>query len=192
VAGRGSAVICVIHAHPYPGRSRLNRAFTEALRTAADVDLRELYDLYPDFDVDVEAEQRALARAELVVWMHPLYWYSVPALLKHWLDKVLALGWAYGEGGTKLAGKSCLWVPTTGGDERDFTAAGVHRRPFAHFELPIEQTARYCGMVWETPLVVYGADAMEAAQVDDAITALQRRLAAWRDARARTTVRASP
>ena len=58
--------------------------------------------------------------------MHPVFWYRVPALLKHWFDKVLAYGWAYGEGGTALHGKHCLWVPTTGGDERDFAPSGIH------------------------------------------------------------------
>ena len=70
---------------------------------------------------------RRSRRRALVVWMHPVYWYSVPALLKHWFDKVLALGWAYGEGGTALRGKHCLWVPTTGGDEDDVRAGGHAR-----------------------------------------------------------------
>jgi glutathione-regulated potassium-efflux system ancillary protein KefF len=61
--------------------------------------VHSLYDLYPDFDIDVDAEQAALKHADLVVWMHPIYWYSVPAMLKHWFDVVLLRGWAYGEGG---------------------------------------------------------------------------------------------
>ena len=44
-----------------------------------------------------------------IVLQHPLYWYSVPGLLKHWFDKVLARGFAYGAGGRELVGKR--WVP---------------------------------------------------------------------------------
>ena len=50
-----------------------------------------LAELYPDFDIDGDAERAALARARLVVWLHPFYWYGVPALMKHWFDQVLKL-----------------------------------------------------------------------------------------------------
>jgi len=173
-------VICVIHAHPYPSRSRVNRAFAEALATLADVDLRSLYALYPDFDIDVAAEQKALTSAQLVVWMHPLYWYSVPSLLKHWFDKVLEFGWAYGDGGGALHGKSCLWVPTAGGGEAAFAPGGLHGHSFASFAPPIEQTARFCGMRWETPHVVLDADDLDEARLTKLGAELLQRLSPWR------------
>ena len=174
-------MICVIHAHPYPGQSRINRALADALRGSKNLDLRSLYDVYPDFDIDVDAEQRALAPARLVVWMHPVYWYNVPALLKHWFDKVLSFGWAYGDGGTALHGKHCLWVPTTGGDEREYTASGLHGQPFDSFTPVIEQTARYCGMEWEPPYVIHGAHGIDDATLAGHAAALQQRLAPWRE-----------
>jgi glutathione-regulated potassium-efflux system ancillary protein KefF len=150
-------VIALIYAHPYPDRSRANRALLEAVRDVPGVQVRALYDLYPDFAIDVDAEQQALAAAHTVIWQHPLYWYSVPGLLKHWFDKVLAHGWAYGEGGTALRGKSCLWVTTTGGDESAFSASGMHAHPFSAFVPAILQTAQFCGMRFEEPLVVHAA-----------------------------------
>jgi len=101
-----------------------------------------------------EAEQAALSAADVIVWMHPVYWYSVPGLLKHWFDQVLVHGWAYGEGGNALRGKRCLWVTTTGGDEAAYSATGMHEQPFANFAPPIEETARFCGMHWESPVVI--------------------------------------
>jgi glutathione-regulated potassium-efflux system ancillary protein KefF len=172
-------MICVIHAHPYLSRSRVNRALADAVRDLANVELRPLYDLYPDFDIDVDTEQQALARARLVVWMHPVYWYSVPALLKHWFDKVLAFGWAYGEGGTALEGKHCLWVPTAGGAEETYVPGDLHARPFASYAPVIEQTARYCGMQWEPPHVVYDSNAIDDARLAGHAAALARRLAPW-------------
>ena len=85
-------MIVVVYAHPYPDRSRAGRALLEAVQGLLDVEVRSLYELYPDFGIDVEAEQEALTRADTIVWQHPLYWYSVPGLLKHWFDKVLAAG----------------------------------------------------------------------------------------------------
>jgi glutathione-regulated potassium-efflux system ancillary protein KefF len=174
-------MICVIHAHPYLSRSRTNRVLADALRGSENLDFRALYDLYPDFDIDVAAEQRALEQARLVVWMHPLFWYSVPALLKHWIDKVLAYGWAYGEGGMALSGKHCLWVPTTGGDEQAYTPSGIHAHPFASFVPAIEQTARFCGMRWEPPHVVHDANAIDEVRLSGHVARLKERLAPWRE-----------
>lgn len=149
-------MICLVYAHPYPDRSQLNRALLEAVRTVPALEVRSLYDLYPDFAIDVEAEQTALERAHVIVFQNPIYWYSVPGLLKHWFDRVLSPGFAYGDGGRALVGKHCLWVTTTGASEQGYAETGVHERPFAEFVPPLEQTARFCGMQWADPLIVFG------------------------------------
>jgi glutathione-regulated potassium-efflux system ancillary protein KefF len=121
------------------------------------VSVCSLYDRFADFSIDVEAEQQALLEADVIVWQHPLYWYSVPPLLKLWFDKVLAYGFAYGDGAAKLRGKRCQWVVTTGGDEAAFDDGGIHGHAFERFAPPIEQTAVFCNMRWQPPLVVHGA-----------------------------------
>jgi glutathione-regulated potassium-efflux system ancillary protein KefF len=151
------AAALLVFAHPYPERSIANRVLLTATEGLDGLETRSLYDLYPGFDIDVEAERRALVDASVLIWQHPMYWYSVPGLLKHWFDKVLTRGFAYGQGGTALVGKRCLWVTTTGGDEGAFTPAGYHAHPFGAFTPPVEQTARFCGMRWEEPFVVHGA-----------------------------------
>jgi glutathione-regulated potassium-efflux system ancillary protein KefF len=175
-----SQMILIIHAHPYPQHSRAGRALLEVVRGLPDLEVRSLYDLYPDFDIDVAAEQAALVRADLVVWLHPIYWYSVPAMLKHWFDVVHLRDWAYGEGGDKLRGKHCLWVTTSGGETSSFSETGVHQLPFAAFEAPLRQTALFCGMVWETPIVLHGAHVITQDEIGAAALAFRERLAAWR------------
>jgi glutathione-regulated potassium-efflux system ancillary protein KefF len=160
------ASILLIYAHPYPDRSIANRKLLEAVDGLQGVAVRSLYDLYPTFDIDVSSEQAALRGAQVVVLQHPMYWYSVPSLLKHWFDKVLARGFAYGQGGKALWGKRCFWVVTTGGDERAFSTQGMHGRPFREFMPVVEQTALFCGMSWEEPLVVYGAHRMPPRELD--------------------------
>lgn len=171
-------MIALVYAHPYPDRSRANRSLLAAVRDLPGIDTRALYDMYPDFAIDVEAEQEALVRAEVVVWQHPLYWYSVPALLKHWFDKVLANGFAYGDGGTALRGKRCLWVTTAGGDDDAYSTRGMHAYPFAAFVPPIEQTARFCGMDWEEPFVVKSSHRASAHELRTLGERYLRRLAA--------------
>ena len=159
-------MVVLVFAHPYPDRSRANRRLLDAVSGLRGVDVRSLYDMYPAFDIDVPAEQAALEKAHAVVWQHPTYWYTVPSLMKHWFDKVLLRGWAYGEGGTALRGKRCLWVPTTGGDDDDYSHSGMHGRAFASYVPVVEQTAVYCGMRWEEPLIAQGIHAMSDAELD--------------------------
>jgi glutathione-regulated potassium-efflux system ancillary protein KefF len=156
-------MIRLLYAHPYPQRSRANRILLDAVRGLPEVQICSLYDRYPDFAIDVASEQRALLQAHTIVWQHPIYWYSVPPLLKLWFDKVLAYGFAYGDGAAVLRGKRCQWVVTTGGDEAAFVEEGIHGRPFGEFVAPIEQTALFCKMQWLPPLIVHGA-----RRIDDA------------------------
>ena len=109
----------------------------------------------------------ALARAQLVVWLHPIYWYSVPGLLKHWFDKVLAHGWAYGKEGTALHGKHALWVAAIGGADHTYAEGHSNLKPFENYMDPVEQTARYCGMHWETPELLFGTPKLTALRVGD-------------------------
>jgi glutathione-regulated potassium-efflux system ancillary protein KefF len=163
----------LIFAHPYRDRSRANARLLDSVRDLPGLEVHSLYDDYPDFDIDVDRERSALARAEIVIWQHPLYWYSVPSLLKHWFDQVLVRGYAYGDGGTALRGKRCLWVTTTGGDDADYTEGGIHRQEFDRFVPAVRQTACFCGMRWETPLVVHGAHSLAEERLT-AVAALYR------------------
>jgi putative NADPH-quinone reductase len=154
----------VIHAHPNPQRSLITRDLKAVFDAAPDTQVRSLYELYPDFDIDVATEQQALSRAELVVWLAPVHWYSVPALMKHWIDQVLAHGWAYGHDRHALAGKSAWWVASAGGGAADYQAGGAHHRPFDDYVAPMEGVARYCRMHWLPPFVVHGGHAASGDQ----------------------------
>ena len=167
--------ILVAVAHPDLAHSRVTRALLQALQAASptlNLDLRDLYRLYPDYAIDVAAEQTALAGADLVVWLHPFHWYAMPPLMKLWLDDVFTFGWAYGPGGTALQGKD-LWLATsTGGTEEAYRPDGHNRYFFDAFLHPHEQTAALTGMRWLPPLVLHGAH-----RVDDA--ALAAHVAVW-------------
>jgi glutathione-regulated potassium-efflux system ancillary protein KefF len=133
-----------------------------AVRDLPYVTVHSLYDAYPDFSIDVVAERQRLSAARLVIWQHPLHWYGVPALLKLWWECVLVRGWAYGDGGTALHGKDCLWVTTTGAPPSAYAVAGVHGHPFSAFIPAVQQTARFCGMNWLEPIVVHGAHRIDS------------------------------
>jgi glutathione-regulated potassium-efflux system ancillary protein KefF len=171
-------MIDLVYAHPYPHRSRANHRLLDAIRDLPGLEIRSLYDLYPDFSIDVEAEQAALLRSRIVVWQHPMYWYSVPPLLKLWFDKVLAYGWAYGEDQQALRGKICQWVTTTGGDDASFGPSGAHGHAFQEFVPPVQQTASFCAMRWAQPLVVHGSHRISDTELQDIAVSFRGRLEA--------------
>jgi putative NADPH-quinone reductase len=84
--------ILVIFAHPNIRHSRANRALLEAAGSIPRVTVRDIYHLYPHGYIDVAAEQQALEKADVIVLQHPFYWYSVPALMKEWIDRTLTSG----------------------------------------------------------------------------------------------------
>lgn len=153
------AEIVVITAHPEIDHSRVTRALLHAARGAGTprVAVRDLYALYPDYDIDIAAEQALLLPAQLVVWLHPVHWYSMPPLMKLWLDEVWAFGWAYGPDGDALRGKDLWLAASTGGPEASYRPDGYNRYFFDAFLYPYEQTAALVGMRWLPPLVLHGA-----------------------------------
>ena len=84
----------VIYAHSNPAGSRANTHIVQALSQLENTEVRALHTLYPDFKIDVAAEQTALEKADLVVLQFPLHWYSVPGILKTWLDNI-AIKWPH-------------------------------------------------------------------------------------------------
>lgn len=172
-------MILLLLAHPHPRQSVAGRALIDAVRDLPGVTVHALYDAYPDFCIDVEAERRRLQGARLVVWQHPLYWYGVPALLKLWWEQVLVRGWAYGDGGNALSGKDCLWVTTTGALPDAYAGNGVHGHPFDAFVPPVRQTARFCGMNWLDPIVVHGAHRLQPESLRAVASQYRSRLEAY-------------
>jgi len=171
-------VILLVYAHPHHSRSRANRVLLEAAATVPGVKVHDLYSRYPDFDVDARAERPLLEGADTLVLQHPIYWYSLSALAKLWLDEVFTSGWAYGPGGRALAGKRFFWAVTTGGSERDYAPGGAHERAFTTFVAPMEQTARFCGMEWLPPFVLHDAHVCDDAALAGAAAAYRDRIAA--------------
>ena len=149
--------VLVLTAHPQMEQSRVNRTLYKAAKKSGHATVRDLYRLYPDYLIDIEAERALLLQAKLVVWQHPIHWYSMPPLMKLWLDEVLTFGWAYGPGGNALRGKDLWLVATTGGPEDSYRPDSYNRYFFEAFLPPYEQTAALCGMRFLPPMMLHGA-----------------------------------
>jgi len=146
----------VLVSHPTLDTSKANARLTAAIRDLPGVEVRHLEAIYPDSTIDVAAEQAAVLSADRIVFQFPFYWYSTPPMLKRWQDDVLVFGWAYGPGGTKLAGKTLQLVLTAGGPESVYRHGGYNLYPVRELLRPLEVTAHLIGMTLAEPLVLYG------------------------------------
>lgn len=176
--------ILVLFAHPSLDRSEVNRPLALATSRVGGVTLVDLYAEYPDLAIDVEREQARLLDHEVVVFMHPLYWYSTPSILKEWQDLVLEYGFAYGSNGTALHGKIFFNALTAGGSEAGYCAEGYNHFTIRELLQPLEQTAMLCGMVYLPPFALFGArTAVNEARIDAHVADWVRVLSALRDDR---------
>jgi len=174
-----SGGILVLAAHPNWRESRVNRRLLAAAEGIERVRVHDLYARYPDYDIDVAAEQSGAAPADLIVLLHPIQWYSMPALQKLWLDEVLAYGWAYGRGGSALQGKDLWLVATTGGPQSSYHPQGYNRYFFDAFLPPYEQTAALCGLRFLPPLLLHGARSASEESVAEHVEIFEARLRSY-------------
>ncbi len=154
--------ILVIYAHPEAPRSRANRTLREGAQShlatlGLNITWHDLYQNYADFHVDVAREQGLLLAHDVIVFQHPFYWYSVPALLKQWIDEVLEDGWAYGGGAQQLAGKGWAHWVTAGGSANAYTSNGQNNFEVELLLRPLEQTALLCASLWLQPQFTYSS-----------------------------------
>lgn len=125
-------------------------------------------------NADIAHEQQKLLWADTVIFQFPLWWFSMPALMKGWIDRVYACGFAYGVGehndshwgdrygeGT-LAGKRAMLIVTTGGWAEHYSPRGING-PIDDILFPIQHGMLfYPGFSVLPPLVFYRSDKTDA------------------------------
>lgn len=146
----------IILAHPNIEQSVVNKTWIEALaKNNPEVKVHDIYKTYPDWKIDVAAEQQLLEQYDKIIVQYPLYWYNMPPLLKKWFDEVFAYGWSYGSTGDKLVGKKLGVVVSTGGIESAYTKDNYGE--ITSFLNQIEATAKFVRASYDSFHVFYGA-----------------------------------
>lgn len=173
--------ILLLFAHPAIAKSRVNSVLIRNIRVMEGITFHSLYDEYPDFHIDVNREQGLLVEHDLILFHHPFYWYSAPAILKEWIDLVLEHGFAYGREGKALKGKSAMNVITTGGRREAYQKGGYNRFSIPEFLVPFRQTASLCSMHYLPPFVVHGTHLLSVEEIETAATDYEHALIHLRD-----------
>ena len=148
--------ILILFAHPRFEKSLNNSLLVNQIPASPNYTFHDLYERYPDFNIDVAFEKELLESHDVIIWQHPFYWYSAPPLLKQWIDIVLEFGWAYGPGGTNLRGKYVFNTITAGGQRIAYSREGYNGFTVKELLAPFEQTARLCKMTYLPPFAMHG------------------------------------
>ncbi len=152
--------VLIEFAHPALQKSRVNKLLISAAAETEGITVNDLYENYPDFHIDVPKEQQMLLDHDVIIFQHPFYWYSCPALLKEWQDLVLEHGFAYGSTGNALRGKIMFSVISTGGNKASYQSGGHNQHEIKSLLLPFSQTAHLCGMTYLAPFLVQGTHSL--------------------------------
>ena len=173
--------ILILFAHPALQNSRVNSQLIDYVKDLDGITFHDLYETYPDFYIDVKHEQNLLLENDIIVFHHPLFWFSIPAILREWMDLVLQHMWAYGETGLALRGKKLFNAITTGGRESMFQHHGSHGSTMIEFLAPIRQSAHVCGMDFLPPFVVHGTRTITQPEIKSHGEDYQNLILALRD-----------
>lgn len=154
--------ILVLVAHPRPERSVANRRLMRVAEGISGVTVVDLYAEYPTFAFDASREHARVSDHDVLIFQHPVYWFSAPAMVKGWIDSVLSFGWAFGPEGDALRGKIYLHSVTTAASHgvfaREMTSRAALRDQFHSFEA----MATLCGMRYLPPFSLFGEQEGEA------------------------------
>ena len=169
--------VLILFAHPALHKSRVHLPMMEAVRHLPDVTFHDLYEEYPDFHINTPREHALAEEHDVLVFQHPLYWYTCPSLMTEWIDLVLSPGWAFGPGGTKLEGKKLLSCVTAGVGGEFYRDSDYDRRyPISHFMLPFDQIAFQCGMSYLQPVIFKNTRSATNQSVLDHVEAYKNRI----------------
>lgn len=148
--------VLIISGHPNLDESIANATILdEVAKALPGAEIRFLDALYPDYRIDVAKEQEALLNADVIVWQFPFSWYSVPGLMKLWIDQVLVHGFAHGST-AKLGGKKLIISFTTGAPESLYSPEGFFGHVIEQYLTPFETTALLCNLDLQDPIYTLG------------------------------------
>lgn len=159
--------ILILFAHPAFHKSKVNKELVDGISKLAGVTFHDLYEEYPELDIDIKKEQQLLSKHDVIIFQFPLFWYSTPAMLKEWQDLVLEHGWAFGSHGNELKDKLFFCAITTGGPQQAYQVGAFHNHTLNQLLSPIRQTAILCKMKPLPPFVVHGTHAIETSEMLD-------------------------
>ena len=146
--------ILIISGHTDLSTSVANKTILNTLsERLPEAKIVKLDELYPDFRIDVKAEQERLLWADIIVLQFPVFWYSAPSILERWMEETFQHGFSHGSKGDKLKGKKIVLSFTTGAPAEMYSKNGAMGHDIDDFLLCYKAMCHltqmeYCGYVF--------------------------------------------
>ena len=152
--------VVILLAHPNIKESQANKALIDAVSDIEGVAVFNLYELSPDIAFNVDEWSKIISDTSAVIYQFPFYWMSAPSLLKKWQDEVFT----FLSKTPAVAGKPLMVVTTTGSEYEAYRSGGRNRFTTDELLRPYQGSAIHSGMVWQTPIVIYGMGTADAGK----------------------------
>jgi NAD(P)H dehydrogenase (quinone) len=133
------------------------------------------------FSPDILGEIQKMKAADCVLFVTPIWWFSVPAILKGWFDRVLAMGVAWDSGkfydGGLMRGKQAMVIGAAGHPTEYYSTNGPHKSDMTQVLQPINHgTLAFCGFNVHEPYVALNVLGSNQAMIEKLLKELQFRL----------------
>lgn len=114
--------ILVVSGHTNINNSLVNKTILKELSDKFEnLEITKLDLLYPDYKIDVKAEQDKLVKADVILLQYPVFWYGMPSIMQKWIEDVFVYGFAYGSTGGALKDKRLVVSMTFGGSKESYS-----------------------------------------------------------------------
>ena len=145
----------IIFAHTFWKDSKVNRALLEELKDNKNVNIHNLSVIYPDGKINsVKSEVALLKEADNIIFQFPLFWFSMPSLLKEWQDFVLS-DILHGSDNKILENKTFKIITTAGGEKSFYDTLDFKMEEILS---PINISFKHLGLKIKEPFCIYEAN----------------------------------
>ena len=145
----------IIFAHTFWKDSKVNRALLEELKNNKNVNVHNLSVIYPDGKINsIESEVSLLKETDNIIFQFPLFWFSMPSLLKEWQDLVLT-DILHGSDSKALENKTFKIITTAGGEKSFYDSLDFN---ISEILSPINLSFKHLGLKVKEPFCIYEAN----------------------------------
>lgn len=163
----------VVFAHPHFEHSHANAELIKAYEDFPVLDLKDLYEEYPDFHIASFRERKRIRDYERLVFHFPLIWFACPPLLKLWIDEVFDIKWLTEEH-NPLENKDAVIIVTIGGKEENYTEKGLYGTTISDLMKFLTLSLKVNSIEVKEILAIHNADELDKTQLTKFATQIQQ------------------
>ncbi len=165
----------VLFAHPYFEYSTANVELIKVYEGVENLEFKDLYEEFPDFHIPTFRERKRIRDYERLIFHFPLIWFSLPPLLKLWIDEVFDMTWT-AQVNHPLQNKDALIIVTVGGKEEKYKAGGLYGSTVSELLASLTLSLKVNHIEVTEVIEIYDSDDLEKEQLQEFSKKIQKSL----------------